>query len=92
MSRRSHHVKVSLDDREVIRLDELRGGQDRAVFFRELLRKAGPVEETPSRREAIRLLAESARAGRVAAQVALARELRDGDGRGVMDWILHGDQ
>jgi hypothetical protein len=43
---------------------------------RGLLREAAPREEAPTYDEALVLLAESARAGKVQAQVALERALR----------------
>lgn len=83
-------VTVRLTAQEIARPDELRGaGMSRPGFIRQLLRASGPLEDVPSRTEALRLLAESARAGKVAAQVALARELREGS-EDVMDWILRG--
>jgi hypothetical protein len=68
-------VRMSAD--EVARLDELRGADmSRSGFVRELLRLAGPLDEAPTYDEAVVLLARSARAGKVAAQVALERALR----------------
>jgi hypothetical protein len=88
-----HRVSVNLTQGEYARLLELRPeGMSDSAFFRQLLRRAGPVEEVPTRLEAIRLLGDSARSGKVAAQVALVRELRDASDRNTLDWILHGDE
>ena len=68
-------IHMSAD--EVARLDEIRGeGVSRSAFVRELIRRAGPLDEEPSYHEALVLLAKSARAGKVQAQVALERALR----------------
>ena len=84
-------VSVNLSADEYSRLEELcPGGMSASSFFRHLLRQAGPLEDVPSRAMALRLLAESARGGKVAAQVALARELRAGDQDAIRDWILNG--
>ena len=57
-------VRMSVD--EAARLDALRGqGVSRSAFVRELLRRAGPLDEAPSYPEALLLLAKSARAGKV---------------------------
>ena len=68
---------LGLSADEVARLDEIRGeGVSRSAFVRELIRRAGPLDEEPSYHEALVLLAKSARAGKVQAQVALERALR----------------
>jgi hypothetical protein len=70
-------VSVRMSADEVARLDELRGADmSRSGFVRELVRLAGPLDEAPTYDEAVVLLARSARAGKVAAQVALERALR----------------
>jgi Arc/MetJ-type ribon-helix-helix transcriptional regulator len=70
-------VSVRMSPQEIARVDELRGeGVSRSAFVRELLRRAGPLDETPTYAEALLLLARSARAGKVQAQVALERALR----------------
>lgn len=86
-------VTVRLTAQDLARLDEMRGSAvSRSGFIRQLLRLSAPVEELPSRREALALLAESARSGKVAAQVALARELRERSDRDdIMDWIVGDD-
>lgn len=72
-----HTVSVHLTPEEVVRLDEIRGeGVSRSAFVRELLRRAAPLDEAPSYPESLLLLARSARAGKVQAQVALERALR----------------
>ena len=70
-------IWVHMSPDEVARLDEIRGeGTSRSAFVRELIRRAGPLDEEPSYHEALVLLAKSARAGKVQAQVALERALR----------------
>lgn len=81
-------VSIRLTPEELARLDELRGGGvSRSAFIRELLRRSGPLDEDPSYGEALRLLARSARAGKVQAQVALERSLRDAQDAGDGDWL-----
>ena len=87
----THTVSIRFTANELAKLDELRpSGCSRSGFVRQLLRRTGPLEEVPTRREALALLAESARSGKTAAQIALARETRTGDRDAVMDWILDG--
>ncbi len=88
MSGKTTTITIRLSSEEVARLDEVRGdGVSRSAFVRELLRRSAPVDDQPSYPEALRLLARSARAGKVQAQVALERALRgarvDDDG----DWL-----
>ena len=74
-------ISIRLSPQDVARVDEMRGeGTSRSAFVRELLRRSGPVDEEASYGEALRLLARSARAGKVPAQVALERALRASDG------------
>ncbi|MEK6272366.1 MAG: ribbon-helix-helix domain-containing protein [Actinomycetota bacterium] len=74
-------VSIRLSPDDLAKVDELRGeGVSRSAFVRELLRRAGPLDEGPSYEEALILLAKSARGGKVAAQVALERALRASDG------------
>jgi hypothetical protein len=94
--RREHKVLVSLDGRELARLDELRpSGTARAVFLRQLLQGPSAVEEPPSHAEAVGILARMARDGKVAAAVALERALRDDAGaegpEGELERLLRGD-
>ena len=94
--RREHKVLVSLDGRELARLDELRpSGTARAVFLRQLLQGPAAVEETASHAEAVSILARLARDGKVAAAVALERALRDDAGaerqEGELERLLRGD-
>jgi hypothetical protein len=84
-------ITIRLRPQDVARVDEMRGSVSRSGYVRQLLRTSGPVEEIPTRLESLQLLAESARSGKVAAQVALARELRDGANHSIMDWIMRGD-
>jgi hypothetical protein len=70
-------ITIRLSPEEVARVDEIRGeGVSRSAFVRELLRRAAPLDDAPSYPESLLLLARSARAGKVQAQVALERALR----------------
>jgi Arc/MetJ-type ribon-helix-helix transcriptional regulator len=70
-------ISVRMSAEQVAKVDELRGGGvSRSAFVRELLRRSGPLDEEPSYGEALVMLARSARAGKVQAQVALERALR----------------
>ena len=70
-------ITIRLTPEEVARVDEIRGdGVSRSAFVREMLRRAAPLDEAPSYPESLLLLAKSARAGKVQAQVALERALR----------------
>jgi hypothetical protein len=74
-------ISIRMSAGEIARLDEMRAeGVSRSAFLRETLRRAGPLDEEPSYDEALLLLARSARAGKVQAQVALERALRDENG------------
>ena len=87
MSTRRHHVKVTLSDRELSRLDELRDAAPRAVYLRRLLYDPPRASEVATRNEALSLLSEQARAGKVAATIALERALRDEDEESMDDAI-----
>ncbi len=72
-------ISIRMSAEEVAKVDEIRGdGVSRSAFVRELLRRAAPLDQEPNYPEALILLAKSARAGKVQAQVALERALRDG--------------
>jgi hypothetical protein len=91
-----HTVSVHLTEEEVARLDEIRSSDvSRSAFMRALLRSAGPLDGAPTHDEAVRLLAESARGGKVNAQIALERALRADQGRegadGELARLLRGD-
>ena len=78
--KRRNEVMVRLSNSELARLDELRGGvTPRAVYLRDLLREPPADQDVADHREALALLSEQARAGKVAATVALERALRDED-------------
>jgi hypothetical protein len=78
-ARRHHEVMVRLNDTELARLDEARPpGIARAVYLRSLLRQPLP-EGIANRREVLGILSEQARAGKVAAAIALVRALKDED-------------
>jgi metal-responsive CopG/Arc/MetJ family transcriptional regulator len=70
-------ITISLGEAELAKLDEIREGT-RSAAIRELIRSATPdhAADAPTYTEAIRLLARSARDGKVQAQVALERALR----------------
>jgi hypothetical protein len=92
--RREHKILVSLDGRELARLDELRpSGTARAVFLRQWLQGPSAVEESPSHAEAVAILARWARDGKVAA--ALERALRGEAGaegpEGELERLLRGE-
>ena len=73
-------IRMSVD--EAARLDALRGqGVSRSAFVRELLRRAGPLDEAPSYTEALLLLAKSAGAGKVCPGRARARSSRSPAGQ-----------
>jgi hypothetical protein len=94
VSNRKHHVKVSLNNQEIARLDEIRGDEERAVYLRRLLHEP-PGNEVATHTEAVALLARLARDGKVAAAVALERALRDDAGaqgpEGELERLLRGD-
>jgi len=87
---------VRLNDAELVRLDENRpAGIARAVYLRGLLREPPDREEIADRREVLALLSEQARAGKVAAAIALVRALRDEGEPNVheaLDRILGGER
>jgi hypothetical protein len=75
--RRTHEINVRLNDDELARLDELRPGViPRAVYLRNLLREPPADRHVADHREALALLSEMARAGKVTAAIALERALR----------------
>jgi hypothetical protein len=84
-------ISIRLSAQDVARVDEMRGGGvSRSAFVRGLLRGAGPLDEQPSYDEALRLLADSARAGKVQAQVALVRALRGEQPASELEEFLRG--
>ncbi len=81
-------ITIRLSPEEISRVDEIRGeGVSRSAFVRELLRRAGPLDEQPTYAEALELLARSARGGKVQAQVALERALRGAAHGDDSDWL-----
>ena len=72
---RENEIKLRLDDAELARLDELRGGVPRAAYVRSLLRGDPQDPDVASRAEALSILTGLARDGRVSAAIALVREL-----------------
>ena len=95
-ARRQHEVMVRLNDTELARLDENRPpGIARAVYLRNRLLEPPAREDIADRREVLALLSEQARAGKVAAAIALERALRDEDGPTIddaLDKILRGER
>ena len=89
-------ITIRLTPQEVARLDEMRGaGVSRSAYVRELLRRSGPVEGYASHDEALVILTRLARAGKVAAAIALERALRAegaAEPRGELWRLLHGDE
>jgi hypothetical protein len=85
---RQNEVMVRLNDDEVARLDEMRpAGVARAVHLRNLLAESRVLEPIADRQEILALLSEQARAGKVAAAVALERALRNEDDGDIDDEI-----
>ena len=83
---RDHEIMVRLSDAELAKLDETRpAGVARAVHLRNLIREEAATAPIADRQEVLALLSEQARAGKVAAAVALARALRDDDGPTIED-------
>ena len=95
-ARRQHEVMVRLNEAELARLDENRpAGIAREVYLRGLLREPPDRKDIADRREVLALLSEQARAGKVAAAVALMRALKDEDEPNIhdaLDRILGGER
>lgn len=87
---RETRVTVRLTSAEVAKLDEFRGVASRSVFLRRLLADVTPeaASDVLSHDEVLILLGEMARAGKVAAAIALERALRDrAPGDVVPEWL-----
>ena len=84
---RENHIKVSLDDQELARLDEFRGGEDRAVYLRRLLQAPPNGSEVASHGESLVILSRLARDGKVAAAIALERATRDAADADDDNWL-----
>ena len=76
MGKRENKVLVSLDDRELVRLDELRGSESRAAYLRQLLHEPPSGSEVATHGESLGILTRLARDGRTTAAIALERALR----------------
>ena len=74
---RERQIKITLDDDELARLDELRPSDtSRPAFIRSLLHEPPQGDEVCTRTEALSILSRLARDGRVTAAIALERALR----------------
>jgi hypothetical protein len=95
VSNRKHHVKVSLNDQEIARLDEIHGDEERAGYLRRLLHEPPSDNEVATHTEAMAILSRLARDGRTTAAIALERALRDDAGaerpEGELERLLCGD-
>jgi hypothetical protein len=91
MSARSNHVKVSLSDQELARLDELRGDAERAVFLRQLLHEPPKGDEIATHGESLAILSRLARDGRTTAAIALERALRGDQPTSEIEAFLRGN-
>jgi hypothetical protein len=87
---RKHHVKVSLNDQELARLDELRGDEERAVYLRRLLHEPPTGAEVATHTEALTILTRLARDGRTTAAIALERALRGTQPSSELEEFLRG--
>jgi hypothetical protein len=76
MSARQNKITVRLNDRELARLDELRGDDDRAAHLRRLLHEPPKGSEVATHGESLAILSRLARDGRTTAAIALERALR----------------
>ena len=84
--RRPHEVMVRLNDDELARLDDLRSGvTGRAVYLRNQLREPPAERDVAPHQEALAILSEMARTGKVTAAIALERALRDAHDDAVFD-------
>lgn len=90
---REHSIKVTFNDPELARLDDLRPpGTSRPAFLRSLLHESPTGNDVATRTEALGILTRLARDGRVSAAIALERALRgesDGDGGDLLTKILN---
>jgi len=87
-AKRTHEVRVALNDDELARLDEIRPqGVNRSAFIRSLLRGDPQDPDVASRVEALSILTGLAREGRTSAAIALVRELRPNDEASIDDAI-----
>lgn len=94
--RREHKILVSVNGRELARLDELRPSETaRAVFLRQLLQGPSAVEEPPSHAEAVAILARLTPDGKVAAARGLGAGVARRRGRrgpeGELERLSRGD-
>jgi hypothetical protein len=90
VSNRKHHIKVSLNDQELARLDELRCDEERAVYLRRLLHEPPSGNEVATHTEALTILSRLARDGRTTAAIALERALRGDQPASELEVFLRG--
>ena len=90
---REKALRITLTDEELARLDEMRpAGTTRPGFIRSLVRAPPRGDEVATRNEALSILTQLARDGRVAAAIALERALRDQEeGGDELDALLRGE-
>lgn len=91
MGKRDNKVLVSLDAKELIRLDELRGAESRAAYLRQLLHEPPSGNEVATHGEALAILTRLARDGRTTAAIALEKTLRADQPASELEDFLRGE-
>src|SRR5918999_3943629 len=81
------HSRLAAESRRNLQRSQRVDPSQRGEGRQELLRRAGPLDEDPTYAEALVLLARSARAGKVQAQVGLERALRGAVDDSGGDWL-----
>jgi hypothetical protein len=76
MGARTHPVKVSPNDQELARLDEMRGDEERAVYLRRLLHEPPRGTEVATHGRALLILTRLVRDARTTAAIALEKAPR----------------
>lgn len=90
MGKRDNKVLVSLDARELVRLDELRGAETRAAYLPQLLHEPPSGSEVATHSEAMAILTRLARDGRTIAAIALEKTLRGDQPASELEDFLRG--
>ena len=90
MSARDNKVMVRLNDQELLRLDELRGDEERAVYLRRLLHEPPSGSEVATHTEALAILTRLARDGRTTAAISLEKALRGDQPANELEDFLRG--